>query len=109
MNIIINIFTIIYTIFQETIDEFDTPINVSRLIKSEIIEEDEYEYDSVYESDITYENDIGYKTEFLEDEEYEEEYYEEVDLSNVYYTFRKNETVSVDVVLFNNSTQVFLQ
>lgn len=94
---------------QETIDEYDTPaINISR-IKPEMIEEDEYEHDSVYESHIPYLNDISIKSECPDyDEDYDDNYFEEVEphqMPNAY-TFRPNETVTVDVVVNgNNSAQ----
>jgi len=68
------------------------------------LEEDEYEHDSVYESHVQYGNDINIKSECPDyDEEFDENYYEDEDTSNVSYTFRTNETVSVDVMLAGNN------
>lgn len=105
------IFTIIYTIFQENIDEYDHPtINVSRVVKPEMIEEDEYEHDSVYESHVPFgNNDISIKSECPDyEDEFDEQYYEEED-TNVSYTFRRNETVSMDVVLADNNSVQCIQ
>lgn len=96
---------------QENIDEYDTPpINVSRVVKPEMIEEDDYEHDSVYESHVPYGNDINIKSECPDyDEEYDEQYYEDEMTSNVSYTFRKNETVTMDVVLAENNSAQCIQ
>lgn len=75
-----------------------------------MMEEDEYDHDSVYESEIPYENDINIKAECPDyDDEYDDQYYEEDDTSAVSYTFRRNETVSMDVVLADNNSAQCIQ
>jgi len=72
--------------------------------------EDEYEHDSVYESHETYVNDINIKSECPDFyDEYGEQYYEEEEVSNVSYTFRRNETVGMDVVLADNNSVQCIQ
>lgn len=74
------------------------------------MEDDEYEHDSVYESHVPYGNDISIKSECPDyDEEYDDQYYEDEDPSNVSYTFRPNETVTVDVVLAENNSAQCIQ
>ncbi|VVC43556.1 Hypothetical protein CINCED_3A010011 [Cinara cedri] len=87
---------------EETIDDYDIPaINVSS-VKPELMEDDDYEQDAVYESHETYINDINIKSECPDyDEEYEN-YYDEEETTNVSYSFRPNETVTVDVMLAGN-------
>lgn len=73
------------------------------------MEEDEYEHDSVYESHIPYGNDISIKSECPDyDEEYDH-FYEDEDTSNISYTFRPNENVTVDVVLAENNSAQCIQ
>jgi hypothetical protein len=70
-----------------------------------MMEEDEYDQDSVYESHVSesYENDINIKSECPDfEEDYEEQYYDEEE-SRKLYTFRRNETMSMDVVLADNN------
>lgn len=103
---------VLITLFhlQENIDDYDTPaINVSR-VKPELLEEDEYEHDSVYESHVQYPNDINIKSECPDfDEEFDENYYDDEDTSNVPYSFRTNETVAVDVMLSGNNDAQSIQ
>ncbi|XP_025424988.1 uncharacterized protein LOC112693929 isoform X2 [Sipha flava] len=91
---------------EENAEEYDAPpINVSRVVKPEMMEEDEYDQDSVYESHVSesYENDINIKSECPDfEEDYEEQYYDEEE-SRKLYTFRRNETMSMDVVLADNN------
>lgn len=69
-----------------------------------MLEEDEYEHDSVYESQEPYVNDISIKSECPEyEDEFDEQFFDDEDVSNVSYTFRRNETVSMDVVLADNN------
>lgn len=73
------------------------------------MEDDEYEHDSVYESHIPYGNDINIKSECPDyDEEYDP-FYEDEDTSNISYTFRPNENVTVDVVLAENNSAQCIQ
>ena len=73
-----------------------------------MVEEDKYEDDSKYES-IQYENDIDIKSEWPDYEnEYDEQYYEEEDTDESY-TFRRNETVSMVVVLADNNSVQCIQ
>lgn len=65
-----------------------------------MIEEDEYEHDSVYETHVPcpYSDDIIIKPECPEYDEFDD-YYEDEVTSNVPYSFRPNESVAVDVML----------
>jgi len=79
------------------------------VVKPEMMEEDEYEHDSVYESHVPFGNDISIKSECPDyEDEFDEQYYEEED-TNVSYTFRRNETVSMDVVLADNNSVQCIQ
>jgi len=82
-------------------DEYEPDsIDVSRVVKTEMMEEDEYEDDSKYEYESKYENDINIKSECPD--------YEEED-TDVSYTFQRNETVSMDVVLADNNSVQCIQ
>lgn len=96
---------------EENIDEYDPPpINVSRIVKPEMMEEDDYDHDSVYESHVPYGNDINIKSECPDyDDEYDEQFFEDEDSQNATYHFRKNETVSMDVVLADNNSAQCIQ
>lgn len=77
-----------------------------------MIEEDDYEHDSVYESHVPYGNDINIKSECPDyDDEYDEQYYEEEITPNndISYTFRTNESVTMDVVLAENNSAKCIQ
>lgn len=75
-----------------------------------MMEDDEYEHDSVYESHIPYGNDINIKSECTDYDEEFEQYYEEEEPSNVPYSFRSSKTVTVDVMLAeNNNAQSSIQ
>lgn len=75
-----------------------------------MMEDDEYEHDSVYESHVQYGNDINIKSECPDyDEEYDDQYYEDEEPANVQYTFRSNESVTVDVVLADNNSARSIQ
>jgi len=74
------------------------------------MEEDEYDHDSVYESHVPYGNDINIKSECPDyDDEYDEQFYEDEDSQSATYHFRKNETVSMDVVLADNNSAQCIQ
>ncbi|XP_060859069.1 uncharacterized protein LOC132936367 [Metopolophium dirhodum] len=77
---------------EKNIDEYEPDsINASRVVKSEIIEEDEYEPDSEYES-MPYTDDINIKSECPDyEDDYDEQYYEEED-TDISYAFQRNET-----------------
>lgn len=91
-------------------EEYDAPpINVSRVVKPEMMEEDEYDQDSVYESHVPFGNDINIKSECPDyEEDYDEQYYEEEESRKVY-TFRRNETMSMDLVLADNNSAHCIQ
>lgn len=70
-----------------------------------MLEDDEYEHDSVYEPHIPYINDINIKSECPDYDDYDETYYEDEEqhTNNTLYSFRPNETVTVDVVVSGNN------
>lgn len=73
------------------------------------MDDDDYEQDAVYESHETYVNDINIKSECPDyDDEYDS-YYDDEDTSNVSYSFRPNETVTVDVMLAGNNSVECIQ
>lgn len=73
------------------------------------MEDDDYEHDAVYESNDTYVNDINIKSECPDYEDEYDSYYDDEDTSNVPYSFRPNESVTVDVMLAENNSVECIQ
>lgn len=76
-----------------------------------MMEDDEYEHDSVYENQAPCSNDINIKSECVEyEEEFDDQYYDdtESESSNIY-TFRRDETMTMDVVLADNNSAHCIQ
>lgn len=74
-----------------------------------MMEEDDYDQDTLYDTHVSYGNDINIKSECPDfEEDYDEQYYDLEETPNIY-TFRRDETMTMDVVLADNNSAHCIQ